>query len=119
MRTYLCDAGYPEVNEVYTDTYLDSVISVPDRSFERSQQKLLQCLTWRRDYNVEGINWHGFTKQLDDASMYWYVFVALPFVFSFPQFLCHYLFKISFSLFDFHFSFLGMDMINLIIPSRG
>jgi len=103
MRTYLCDAGYPEVNEVYTDTYLDSVISVPDRSFERSQQKLLQCLTWRRDYNVEGINWHGFTKQLDDASMYWYVFY--PSFFPFYNFFVIPFQDLVFIKFSFFFFF--------------
>jgi len=64
---------YPEATDVlYTDSYLSSVLSAPDRSFERSVDKLKKCLSWRREFKVNEIQPDLIQKEMNNQSLYWF-----------------------------------------------
>ena len=45
---------YPEIDHLYSDAYLASVVSVPDRTYEYARdEKISTALEWRRDYGVD------------------------------------------------------------------
>lgn len=47
---------YPEIDELYSDSYLQSVIDVPGRSFDYARDKKVRgALEWRRSYGVDGL----------------------------------------------------------------
>lgn len=47
---------YPEIDELYSDSYLQSVIDVPGRSFDYARdEKIRGALEWRRSYGVDGL----------------------------------------------------------------
>ena len=49
-------SAYPEVDTLFTDSYLSSVLLVPDRSFEYARdQKMANALQWRREFGVESL----------------------------------------------------------------
>ena len=48
--------SHPEIDKLYSDNYLTSVVSVPGRSFDYACDiKILGALNWRRSYNVEAL----------------------------------------------------------------
>jgi len=47
---------YPEIDDLYSDSYLQSVIDVPGRSFDYARdEKIRGALEWRRGYGVDGL----------------------------------------------------------------
>lgn len=57
--------------KIFTDTYLKKVLSVPGRSFERAQEKLLKSFEIREDYGVDRLDSVTFQDQLDQNAIYW------------------------------------------------
>lgn len=48
--------SHPEIDYLYSDNYLASVLSVPGRPFEYARDiKILGALNWRRSYGVEAL----------------------------------------------------------------
>lgn len=48
--------SHPEINVLYSDNYLKSVLSVPNRTYEYARDvKILGALNWRRSYNVDAL----------------------------------------------------------------
>ena len=52
IREALC-TEFPEIETVYSDAYLESVASVPNRTIDHAIGKIRRTLKWRRLYNVE------------------------------------------------------------------
>lgn len=47
---------YPEIDRVYTDDYLHTILSVPGISFESARdEKVIKALLWRRAFGVDGL----------------------------------------------------------------
>ena len=47
---------YPEIDKLYSDSYIQSVIDVPGRSFDYAKdEKIRGALEWRRNYGVDGL----------------------------------------------------------------
>ena len=47
---------YPEIDHLYSDAYLASVVSVPDRTYEYARdEKISKALEWRRQYGVDSL----------------------------------------------------------------
>lgn len=46
---------FPEIENVYSDAYLDSVAGVPNRTIEHAIHKMERSLKWRRKYDVESL----------------------------------------------------------------
>jgi hypothetical protein len=45
---------YPEIDELYSDAYLEAVLSVPERAYEYARdEKISKALQWRREYGVD------------------------------------------------------------------
>jgi len=63
---------FPESSDFFTDSYIQSVIQVPNRTFHQAHQKLISSLKWRREFEVERLSPSFVQKQLDTHSMYWY-----------------------------------------------
>lgn len=48
--------SHPEIDVLYSDSYLKSVLSVPNRTYEHARDvKILGALNWRRSYNVDAL----------------------------------------------------------------
>lgn len=46
--------SYPEIDQLYSDSYLSTVLSVPNRSYEYARdEKIGGALRWRREYQVD------------------------------------------------------------------
>ena len=47
---------YPEIDELCSDAYLQSVLDVPGRSFEKARDaKIAASLAWRREFGVDAL----------------------------------------------------------------
>eukprot|EP01101_Sappina_pedata_P004269 TRINITY_DN1780_c0_g1_i1.p1 TRINITY_DN1780_c0_g1~~TRINITY_DN1780_c0_g1_i1.p1 ORF type:complete len:308 (-),score=93.09 TRINITY_DN1780_c0_g1_i1:2-925(-) len=71
IRELLNEEGFTE-SSMFTDKYINRVLSVPDRSFEKSHEKLKSALQWRREFKVDELDPANFNEQLVSNSMYWY-----------------------------------------------
>ena len=47
---------YDELDQLYTDAYLEAIVSVPGRSYECARdEKVREALKWRRGFNVDAL----------------------------------------------------------------
>ena len=47
---------YPEIDRLYSDRYIESVIAVPGRAFDYARdEKIRKALKWRRSYRVDAL----------------------------------------------------------------
>jgi hypothetical protein len=74
-------AEFPEAQALYSDSFLASVLSAPDRnhpdrprSLAYSKDKMLSALQWRRDVGANELTPEQVAPQLACGSLYWHGF---------------------------------------------
>ena len=49
-------SSYPEIDELFSDSYINAVLSVPNRTYQYAlNEKIRGALDWRRSYNVDSL----------------------------------------------------------------
>lgn len=62
---------YPEASK-WKNSYLSGILSVPNRAFEYSVQKVINAIHWRREMQVESIHQRHLSQVLEAGSLYWH-----------------------------------------------